>query len=389
MKVGGPTRLLKKVRSTKLPLMLYVAWLFVLSWMIPPYGDPATHLYGTSRNFLKLGVPLDPISGAVRAPIFYGLLALTSLLGIHFLVPPLLLTLLFMLVEKIHSNNGIPLSRFTLLFPPLYVVGSRTYLESLVALGFALLYMILLDEGRWKPKQHVLLWLTVGLLTFTKEISLTIAFFFLLMIAVDGPSRKYVSGLVSSLLFTLAFYCYVYVIAKGYMFSAFNLISTMSIQKLLRGFFFTFSPIIPEEFTVSDLPAYIPVASALPAELQLWATQGIRATIILTSLLIFLPFGVGAAQVALAKERGQPTRLAKGVLIYSLILWFALIYSLGSVDAFRYIPMMFPLVGLFGTRGLKLIEGKAPKLSILVKAALLLGLTLWSVRSIRLRLSTM
>jgi hypothetical protein len=49
--------------------------------------------------------------------------------------------------------------------------------------------------------------------------------------------------------------------------------------------------------------------------------------------------------------------------------------------------MTFPLVGLFGTRGLKLIEGKAPKLSILVKAALLLGLILWSVRSIRLHLS--
>jgi hypothetical protein len=369
--------------------MLYVAWLFVLSWMIPPYGDPALHLYRTSRNFLNLGVPFDPVAGAIRPPIFYGLLALTSLLDISFLVPPLLLTLLFILVEKFHRDNGIPLSRFTLLFPPLYVIGSRTYLESLVALGFALLYMILLDEGQWKPKQHILLWLTVGLLTFTKEISLTITLFFLIMIAVDGPLKKHISGLISSLFFTLAYYCYVCIVAGGPIYSCFSLVSTINVEGLLRGFFFTFSPIIPEEFTVGDLPAYVPVASALPAELQLWTTQGIRATIILTSLLISLPFGIGAAQVALAKEREQPTRLAKGVLIYSLILWFALFYSLGSVDTFRYIPMTFPLVGLFGTRGLKLIEGKAPKLSILVKAALLLGLILWSVRSIRLHLSSM
>jgi hypothetical protein len=380
--------LLEKVRSTRLLLTLYIAWLFILGWMIPPYGDPATNMR-LSSNLLRFGVPLDPVSRVVRPPIFYGLLASASLLGIQFLVPPLLLTLLLMLIRKIHEDNGIPLSLFALLFPPLYIVGSRAFVESLVALGFALLYIILLKQGRWEPKHHLLLWLTIGLLTFTKEIGLTITLFFLIMIAVDGPSRKYVSGLVSSLFFTLAFYYYAFA-AGGYTYLVvISLISTITFEKLLRAFFFTFSPIIPEEFTVGDLPAYVPFASVLPAAAQLWMTEGIRATIILLLLLILLPFAVGATRVALAKERERPTRLAKGVLIYSLILWFALIYSLGPVDAFRYIPMTFPLVGLFGTRGLKLIEGKAPKLSILVKAALLLGLTLWSVRSIRLHLSTM
>jgi len=355
----------------------------------PPYGDPANHLYGTSSNFLKLGVPLDPVAAPVRPPILYGLLALTSLLGIHFLVPPLLTTLLFILIGKIHSDNDIPLSRFALLFPPLYVIGSRTYLESLVALGFALLYMVLLSEGRWKPRHHALLWLTVGLLTFTKEISLTIALFFLIMIAVDGPSRKYISGLASSLFFALAFSYYVLIAVGGSMYSCFSLISTISAQKFLRAFFFTFSSIMPWEFTVSDLLAYVPAASALPAEAQLWATQGIRAAVALASLLIFLPFAIGAAQVALAKERERPIRLAKGVLIYSLILWFGLIYAMGYVDAFRFIPMAFPLVGLFGTRGLRFVEERVPKVSGLIKAALLLDLMLWSVRSIRLHLSSM
>ena len=212
--------------------------------------------------------------------------------------------------------------------------------------------------------------------------------FFLVMIAVDGPSRKYVSGLTSSLFFTLAFYFYVFA-AGGYAYPTFiSLISTITFEKLLRAFFFTFSPIIPEEFTVGDLPAYVPFASALPAAAQLWITEGIRATIILL-LLILLPFAVGAAWVALAKERKQLTCLAKGVLIYGLILWFALIYALGPVDAFRYIPMTFPLAGLFGTKGLRLVEEKAPKISALIKAALLLGLILWSVRSIRLYLSSM
>jgi len=82
-------RLLEKVRSTRLLLTLYIAWLFILGWMIPPYGDPATNMR-LSSNLLRFGFPLDPVSRVVRPPIFYGLLASASLLGIQFLVPPLL-----------------------------------------------------------------------------------------------------------------------------------------------------------------------------------------------------------------------------------------------------------------------------------------------------------
>jgi len=104
----------------------------------------------------------------VRSPLYYLLLAIAD--GLYKIVPLALATLFFGLQIVLARLNGSSLNVFGLMFPSIYLLFSRTYVDTLTAILMTALLIILMkinNEGGMHNK--VLLFSISLLLMLTRE----------------------------------------------------------------------------------------------------------------------------------------------------------------------------------------------------------------------------
>jgi len=202
----------------KLAILIYFILLCTIILMMPPYGDPAVVIW-TSKVMSITGFSYDPVcsknimsmSGSksillcVRSPLYYLLLAIAN--NSYKIVPIALTTLFFGLQIILARLSGLSLSIFGLMFPSIYLLFSRTYVDTLTTVLITALLIVLMKISKEDRILHKTpLFFIPLLLMLTRESSITLPLFLIGISLVIPEFRKknlliifggWIAGLVS------------------------------------------------------------------------------------------------------------------------------------------------------------------------------------------------
>ena len=247
-----------------LTLLAYFVFLCLLILMIPPYGDPAVVIW-ISKVMSKTGFPYDPVCSknisrselvlCVRSPLYYSLLAMSD--GFYKVIPMILTGLFFIFQIILASYNGLSLSVFALMFPSIYLLFSRTYVDSLTATLSTLMLIALIKANTNSSKHYsILLFLTPMLLILTRESSSALPLLLLIIYLIKPEFRNkklltlffgWITGLIIWQLYVK--------MSGGLSYSDFQP-HLPTLEEFYRAAITTLTPILPWEIRSEDLQAY-------------------------------------------------------------------------------------------------------------------------------------
>ena len=363
-------------------------YLFGLSSIIPVYGDPTRNI--RVAEHVLAGQPPAVFGGeVVRPPLFYLVLAAFHSVDLSFLLPPIFIILLVLVIRKIHQKVGQDFTSFALLFPPMYILGTRAFADGLTILLFGILFFYILQDHKGGVRETFLYpSLIIGALIFTREISLTLPILVVLLILVVKRTARYAMLLIPFGVATVFLAVYVGATTSGSVtpqyLSTYILLglSRPATLNLVDGFLTLFSPIIPSQIVVGDLAGYLP-GSFIQFFDFADITNVVRIGVYVLTALIFFPFLVGVICIATRARELDFARFSLSVLAYAILIWTALTVIYTGVDAFRFASPVMPLMAYFGTVGLRSIERFSPPVAWVSKGALIFGAILWAVRTLR------
>lgn len=371
-------------------ILAYILLLSVITLIIPAYGDPAIVIW-TSRIMSVTGFPYDPVcskniahtvnnhkeasSLCVRAPLYYSLLALAD--G-SYRVVPLALTLLFLALQIVLASlNKSSLSVFGLMFPPIYLLFSRTYVDTLtIALMNALLIVLMKAKARNNEmRDHALLFSIPLLLALTRESSTALPLFLIIVFLIvrELEKRSLLIAFFGWVAGTAIWQLYVN-ISRGVSYSDFQP-HIPTLGEIYRAFMSVATPILPWEIHSEDVRAYLnmPIGDALTLALIIaFHIMGVLAILpVMVSLISFK----------------RVSKLILGQASFGLLASAGLLVLKGDIDFFRHLAYLLPAIPLTVENGLKEIEKASRLAANLVKLSYVMMFNAYLVRTIRLYVS--
>lgn len=368
-------------------IIIYFILLCLLILITPPYGDPAVVLW-TSKIMSKTGFPYDPVcsknisdnvSGVdlrlcVRSPLYYLLLALSS--EYYKIVLIILVGLYFILQVRLARNSGLHSSVYGLMFPPIYLLFSRTYVDGLtVILSTTLLLSLIKLEAEDDKHYQTLLFLTPLLLMLTRESSIVLPFLLFTIILVTRNFKyKNLLMLVLGWIAGLSIYHLYINLSGGVSYSDFQP-HIPSLEEVYRAIMRVLTPIIPWEVTLEDLQEYLPLSASAYGHYLL---PILVVVIHLSAVMVLIPM-----VFSLIHFRTLPSVII-GWLIFSFLVSAGLLFLKGDIDFFRHLSYLIPVASLLIEKGLTEI-GKYSKFGVrFIKISFVLLFSLYLIRTVRL-----
>lgn len=135
------------IKIIDLKLIVYVIAILFLVFTPPLYGHPAI-VYWAGKVMRKTGFAYDPVctddisSLCVRAPLYYSFLAISEN---YFKITLAILFIIFVVVQiRLVKSLGIDGGVIGLMWPPIYLLFSRTYVDALTSLLCSALLLFLI-----------------------------------------------------------------------------------------------------------------------------------------------------------------------------------------------------------------------------------------------------
>jgi hypothetical protein len=360
-----------------LTLLAYFVFLCLLILMIPPYGDPAVVIW-TSKVMSKTGFPYDPVCSeselllCVRSPLYYSLLAMSD--GFYKVIPMILTGLFFIFQIILASYNGLSLSVFALMFPSIYLLFSRTYVDSLTATLSTLMLIALIKANTNSSKHYsILLFLTPMLLILTRESSSALPLL-LLIIYLNKPefrNKKLLTLFFGWITGLIIWQLYVKM-SGGLSYSDFQP-HLPTLEEFYRAAITTLTPILPWEIRSEDLQAYF-----IPTTYAPLITNLAVIIVILLGLTSLIPM------ITSLIHYKQVDRLILGQVIFGIAAAGGLLFLKGDIDFFRHLAYLLPATPLLIEVGIKNIQRHTRVGATMIKISFILMLILYFARTVRL-----
>jgi len=259
----------------KLVIFLYFTLLPMVILIAPPYGDPAIVIW-TSKIMSIAGFPYDPVCSGelltpgshktllcVRSPLYYLLLAIAD--GFYKIVPIALTILFFGLQVILARQNGLSLNVFGLMFPSIYLLFSRTYVDTLTTTLMTSLLIIFMKINKENRVHHKALLFSIPLLLMLARESFVALPLFLIIIFLIVPElgkkdllivfTGWVVGVVS---------WQVYVVTSGGVSYSDFQPHILTLEETYRAFMTAITPILPWEIRSEDIQAYLNISLVDP-----------------------------------------------------------------------------------------------------------------------------
>jgi hypothetical protein len=349
--------------------------------MIPPYGDPAVVIW-TSKVMSKTGFPYDPVCSknisrselvlCVRSPLYYSLLAMSD--GFYKIIPMILTGLFFIFQIILASYNGLSLSVFALMFPSIYLLFSRTYVDSLTATLSTLMLIALIKANTNSSKHYsILLFLTPMLLILTRESSSALPLLLLIIYLIKPEFRNkklltlffgWITGLIIWQLYIK--------MSGGLSYSDFQP-HLPTLEEFYRAAITTLTPILPWEIRSEDLQAYF-----IPTTYAPLITNLAVIIVILLGLTSLIPM------ITSLIHYKQVDRLILGQVIFGIAAAGGLLFLKGDIDFFRHLAYLLPATPLLIEVGIKNIQRHTRVGATMIKISFILMLILYFARTVRL-----
>ena len=250
---------------SKLAVIVYSFLMYAIIFMMPPYGDPAIVIW-TSKVMSITGFSYDPVCTknvmnilgsqqlvlCVRAPLYYFLLSLSS--EYYKLVPAILVATFIILQIFLLRLNNLSLTVFGLMFPSIYLLFSRTYVDTLTTTLLTALLIVLSRIDRPNGRYNKLLLFIISLLiVLTRESSVILPLLIIItfLIAPELRKRKFFILMVGWIIGVVSWQLYVN-ISGGISYSDFQP-HTPTIEEIYRAVITTITPILPWEVHPEDI----------------------------------------------------------------------------------------------------------------------------------------
>jgi hypothetical protein len=371
------------MKQQKNILIIFAYYLFIclLIYITPPYGDPGNVLF-TSKVMLRTGFPYDPVcSGKIselemvlctRSPLYYSLLALA---GDFYKIIPMILTGLYFIFQIILARlNGSSLSVFALMYPPIYLLYSRTYVDTLTATLSTLILIALIKTNTKNTKQYgILLFLLPMLLVLTRESALALPLLLLIIFFIkpEFRNKKMLTPLFGWIIGVIIWQLYVSMSeGKAYSVPRPHL---PTLEELYKAIITILTPILPWEVRPDDLQAYL-----VPANFATPMANLVGIVVILFGFIGLIPLLMSLINYKLVD------RLILGQVIFGITIAGGLLSLLGNVDFFRHLAYFLPVAPLLIELGINVIQKRTRIGVIMIKMSFVIMLTLYFVRTVRL-----
>jgi len=349
--------------------------------MMPPYGDPAVVIW-TSKVMSKTGFPYDPVCSknisrselvlCVRSPLYYSLLAMSD--GFYKIIPMILTGLFFIFQIILASYNGLSLSVFALMFPSIYLLFSRTYVDSLTATLSTLMLIALIKANTNSSKHYsILLFLTPMLLILTRESSSALPLLLLIiyLIKPEFRNKKLLTPFFGWITGLIIWQLYVKM-SGGLSYSDFQP-HLPTLEEFYRAAITTLTPILPWEIRSEDLQAYF-----IPTTYAPLITNLAVIIVILLGLTSLIPM------ITSLIHYKQVDRLILGQVIFGIAAAGGLLFLKGDIDFFRHLAYLLTATPLLIEVGIKNIQRHTRVGATMIKISFILMLILYFARTVRL-----
>jgi len=289
------------------------------------------------------------------------------------IVPIALTTLFFGLQIILARLSGLSLSIFGLTFPSIYLLFSRTYVDTLTAVLITALLIVLMKISKEDRILHKTpLFFIPLLLMLTRESSITLPLFLVGISLVIPEFRKknlliifggWIAGLVSWQLYI--------VMSGGISYSDFQP-HIPTFKEVYRAFMTAITPILPWEIRSGDIQAYLNI------NLGNSFTPLVIAALHFLGLLRVLPL------IASLIRFKQMNKLILWQAIFGLLMSAGLLILKGDIDFFRHLAYLMPVIPLLIEMGLKELQKHSRLTANLVRLSYIIMFTLYLARTIRL-----
>jgi len=368
----------------KLAILTYFILLCTIILIVPPYGDPAIVIW-TSKVMSITGFSYDPVCSknimsmsnsheillCVRSPLYYLLLAIAD--GFYKIIPLALATLFFGLQIILARLNGSSLNVFGLMFPSIYLLFSRTYVDTLTTTLMTSLLIILMKINKENRIHHKALLFSIPLLLMLARESFVALPLFLIIIFLIVPKlgkknllivfTGWVVGVVSWQLYVVT--------SGGVSYSDFQP-HIPTLGETYRAFMTTITPILPWEIRSEDIQAYLNISLADSFILL------VITIVHFLGLIAVLPLIISLAHFK------QISKLVLGQAVFGLLMSAGLLLLKGEIDFFRHLAYLLPVIPLLIEIGLRGIQRHSRLTANLIRVSYVLMFTLYFVRAIRL-----
>jgi len=370
-------------------LIIYVVAFCLLTSLIPLYGDPAV-VFWTSRVMSLTGFPYDPVCSesvmdalgsselvlCVRAPLYYLLL---GFLGEHYKILLISLFLTYSLLQALLARElGMRLSAISLMFPPIYLLFSRTYVDGLTAIISTTLILAILWKDKLRRLSKLLLFSCPLLMVLTRETAMLLPLFLatltLFRRRVDKDLGLMAAGWLAGMLLYGAFI----EVSSGAAYSDLqpHLPSGFEVYAAAMN---VLTPILPWEVHREDIASYLPLQ--LDQNILGLMTFLFRAFVIVLSFLVLAPI------IFFFKRWRDADRVIKAQLVFALLMMGGILLVKGYLDFFRHTSYLLAIAAPILETGLSELKKASKAMSYIVEVAYIILFLLWGVRVIRLHLS--
>jgi len=367
----------------KLAILAYFILLCTVILITPPYGDPAIVIW-TSKIMSITGFPYDPVCTGelliqdyhkillcVRSPLYYLLLAIAD--GFYKIIPIALTALFFGLQIILARHNGSFLNIFGLMFPSIYLLFTRTYVDTLTTTLMTSLLIIFMKISKENRIHHKALLFSIPLLLMlVRESSVTLPLFLIIMfLIVPGLGKKNLLIVFTGWLVGLVIWQLYIIMSGGVSYSDFQP-HIPTLGEMYRAFMTAITPILPWEIRSEDIQAYL--------NISLVDSFTLSVTIVLhfLGLLALLPLIISLAHFK------QINKLVLGQAIFGLLMSVGLLILKGDIDFFRHLAYLLPAIPVLIEIGLREIQRHSRLTANFIRVSYVLMFTLYFVRAIRL-----
>jgi hypothetical protein len=370
--------------NKNLGVLIYAGLMLLMIFIMPLYGDPAIVVW-SSKITAKTGFAYDPVCSrnitvaqkmmttelCVRSPLYYMLLAVA---GTFYKVIPALLFITFITLQYYLARlNRSNLDVFGLMFPPVYLLFTRTYVDTLTATLMTALLLTLTNIARQnKPLHRIFLFVIPLLIVLARESAVALPLFLIILLMTSSELKNtnlliaflgYILGLVS-----WQFYVS---LSGGASYSDFQPHIPTAIEAY-RALMTTITPILPWEIQPQDILAYVNIpfiGSLHPLIVLSVHLLGILAFITLLFSLVYFK---------------HVNKLVLSQIIFGLVVAAGLLFLKGDIDFFRHLAFLIPTIPLLVGKGLEEIRTWNKWVSFLIKTAYVLLFVLYFARTVRL-----
>jgi len=363
------------INVNKSGVLIYSTLLIFIILMVPLYGDPAIVVW-TSKIMSITGFAYDPVCTknmnvlCVRSPLYYMLLATT---GIFYKIIPIILFIIFLTLQYIFARlNGSNLKIFGLMFPPIYLLFSRTYVDSLTtALMSAFLITLINLLNKNKVLNRILLFLIPLLITVTRESSVILPLFLIILLMISPDlKQKLLIGFLGWAIGLACWQLYVY-LSGGVSYSDFQPHIPMA-SEMYRALMTAITPILPWEIQPQDISAYINIARIDVLHPLIVLCVHLLAFSVITPIFFSLV------------HLKHVNKVVVGQIFFGLTVTTGLLFLKGDIDFFRHLAFLIPSIPLLIETGLGEIQKRSKLISNLIKLTYILLFALYFARTIRL-----